>query len=602
MAAFVDRETRDNRNHSGDRMSSSRSGTKPRGCGGPGGVQRMRFPQGSMEREKNSAVEMLRQLSWEPRLYSREHSVEGRNMRTPSPTGAVVNWSSAQSTWDTMMKSIIDEYLHSNDIEEVLEIVREELAGQNEMMLMTECAINHTLEKSTRARRGTGLMLAELLKHKLLPLDAHIKGLGAVLEIADDLSIYKPNVWQYFGELIAPMFTTASVSFDRLVSICNPLLSIGKASVLAAAVLKEASHNISHMEIGKRWAESKLDWSKFLTEGEDQDEFIQSNKLEYTLSTQAQSSTELLPSDVAAQLNKFMLEGTENESVFDWVDSKLSPDMCDDNVFIGSLTTSVVQSCIANGSLDESKFKSRIPLLSKYYNGKANRELAALSALENLVAKLQHPANLFSNLCYAVSENDLITDESFFNWEKSSNTGIVVKSVGKVLQWLREGLTIEPNPTHYLETPAKPDKTAQVKGQVAQVASLSSSSVSSVSESTTPILCSIIPSVNAEQTTRHPDKEASVKIISRNSSQVAKNVAELAEPAKDGKELSADVDIEQSTTDEQICSNDETVKSLRAQVSLQEEGHRFRRYEDLNFDRLSPEFEVRAHLADFRLI
>ena len=32
-----------------------------------------------------------------------------------------------------------------------------------------------------------------------------------------------------------------------------------------------------HVEIGKRWAESKLDWSKFLTEGEDQDEFIQSN-------------------------------------------------------------------------------------------------------------------------------------------------------------------------------------------------------------------------------------------------------------------------------------------------------------------------------------
>ncbi|XP_067951559.1 eukaryotic translation initiation factor 4 gamma 3-like [Watersipora subatra] len=459
FSAFADRETRDNRSHSGNRMSSSRSGTKPRGRGGPGG-QRMSTPRGSMEKEKNSAVEMARQLSREPRLNSRENSVEGRNMRTPTPTGVVVSRSSAQSTptavkqmkrndWDTKMKSIIDEYLHNNDIKEVLDIVREELSGQNEMMLMTECAINHTLERSTQARKGTGLMLAELLKHKLLPLDAHIKGLGAVLEFADDLAIDIPNVWQYFGELIAPMFTTASVPLDRLVSVCNPLMSIGKASVLAAAVLKEASRNIGHVEIGKRWAESKLDWSKFLTEGEDQDEFIQSNKLEYTLSTQpqAQSSTELLPSDVAAQLNKFMLEGAENESVFDWIDSKLSPDMCDDNVFIGSLTTSVVQSCIANGSLNESKFKSRIPLLNKYYDSKASRELAALSALENLMTKLQHPANLFSDLCYAVSENDLITDESFLNWEKSSKTGIAVKSVSKFLQWLKEGLTIESNPT-----------------------------------------------------------------------------------------------------------------------------------------------------------
>ncbi|XP_067951564.1 eukaryotic translation initiation factor 4 gamma 3-like [Watersipora subatra] len=611
FSAFADRETRDNRSHSGNRMLSSSSGTKSRGCGGPEG-QRMSTPRGSMEKEKNSAVEIARQLSREPRPNSRENSVEGRNMRTPTPTGVVVSRSSAQSTltavkqmkrndWDTKMKSIIDEYLHNNHIKEVLDIVREELTGQNEMMLMTECAINHTLERSTQARRGTGLMLAELLKHKLLPLDTHIKGLGAVLEFADDLAIDIPNVWHYFGELIAPMFTTASVPLDRLVFVCNPLMSIGKASLLAAAVLKEASHNIGHVEIGKRWAESKLDWSKFLTEGEDRDEFIQSNKLEYTLSTQAQSSTEFLPSDVAAQLNKFMLEGVENESVFDWIDSELSPDMCDDNVFIGSLTTSVVQSCISNGSLNESKFKSRIPLLSKYYDGKANRELAALSALENLVAKLQHPANLFSDLCYAVSENDLITDESFLNWEKSSQTGIAVKSVSKFLQWLKEGLTIEPNPTHYLEmfpggqtttsvpgfhqqyyvmsphstpvagqflptsamatqsrmtqvqpsarpasnpsisatvppnnmmssnsspqqiaqnstrmptqTPAKPDITIQFKGQVAQVASLSSSSVSSVSESTTPILSSIIPSGSAEQTTRHPDKEASVKAV-----------------------------------------------------------------------------------------
>ncbi|XP_067950384.1 E3 ubiquitin-protein ligase MIB2-like [Watersipora subatra] len=121
------------------------------------------------------------------------------------------------------------------------------------------------------------------------------------------------------------------------------------------------------------------------------------------------------------------------------------------------------------------------------------------------------------------------------------------------------------------QTPAKPDITAQVKGQVAEVSSLSSSSVLVVSENTPPVLSSNVPSSSTERTTRHPDKEASVKIISRNSSEVAENVAEAARPAKDGKELSADVDIEQSVTDEQICSNDETLEPIQTQVSLQEE-------------------------------
>ena len=122
--------------------------------------------------------------------------------------------------------------------------MREELVSQNDKDLITECTILHTLERSSQARKGAGLVLAELIKHKLLPLDSHKKGLGAVLELADDLAIDIPNVWQYFGELIAPMFTTASVPLVELESICSPLLAFSKAGELAAEVLKEASHHI----------------------------------------------------------------------------------------------------------------------------------------------------------------------------------------------------------------------------------------------------------------------------------------------------------------------------------------------------------------------
>jgi len=118
-----------------------------------------------------------------------------------------------------------------------------ELDAQSNKNLITECSINHALEKSDSTRKAVGNMLAELIKHEILPLDLHLKGVAAALEFAEDLAIDIPIVWNYFGQLIAPMFTVASISLSKLEPVCTSLLDIGKSATLAAEILKEASHN-----------------------------------------------------------------------------------------------------------------------------------------------------------------------------------------------------------------------------------------------------------------------------------------------------------------------------------------------------------------------
>ena len=44
---------------------------------------------------------------------------------------------------------------------------------------------------------------------------------------------------------------------------------------------------------------------------------------------------------------------------------------------------------------------------------------------------------LLSDICYALSEEELISDDSFFVWEKNSKNGIAIKSVSQFFQWLR---------------------------------------------------------------------------------------------------------------------------------------------------------------------
>lgn len=130
----------------------------------------------------------------------------------------------------------------------------EELGAQTESDLLVECSINHVLERSVLARKGAGHLLAELVKRKLLPLDKYTKGLTAVLEFADDLAIDIPNVWQYFGELIGPVFCEGGVSLTELDSLTTVVKDTGKQAVVIRHILEEASHKVvSIRRSGRVW-------------------------------------------------------------------------------------------------------------------------------------------------------------------------------------------------------------------------------------------------------------------------------------------------------------------------------------------------------------
>lgn len=46
-------------------------------------------------------------------------------------------------------------------------------------------------------------------------------------------------------------------------------------------------------------------------------------------------------------------------------------------------------------------------------------------------------AELLNDVCYALSEEELVSDDSFFEWEKISKNGIALKSLTQFFKWLR---------------------------------------------------------------------------------------------------------------------------------------------------------------------
>ena len=65
--------------------------------------------------------------------------------------------------------------------------------------------------------------------------------LNSALSYAEDMEIDIPKIWQYFGELIGPMVQDGSVPLSFLKEACQPLKESGKAGILVAEILHDAS-------------------------------------------------------------------------------------------------------------------------------------------------------------------------------------------------------------------------------------------------------------------------------------------------------------------------------------------------------------------------
>jgi len=59
-----------------------------------------------------------------------------------------------------------------------------------------------------------------------------------VLEVAEDIEIDVPKIWQYLGEIVVPVIEDGTISLDVLTKAPSSVIESGKAALLLAEVLK----------------------------------------------------------------------------------------------------------------------------------------------------------------------------------------------------------------------------------------------------------------------------------------------------------------------------------------------------------------------------
>jgi len=184
------------------------------------------------------------------------------------------------------------------------------------------------------------------------------------------------------------------------------------------------------------------------------DQFILDQKLEWTIeAANSEMSLERVTSNIEGLLKK---DSVHSDSVIDWINGHCSDRMTSSPEFIRNLTTVLVESCVSGiggpqnqCNLDENKFKERSKILKRYLDGVGALEVQALLALQYLMHRLEHPNKLLHNIFEKIYEDEVISDESFINWEKNNNPkesegkGVALKSCFQFMIYIKEGLSEE---------------------------------------------------------------------------------------------------------------------------------------------------------------
>jgi len=371
---------------------------------------------------------------------------------------------------ETRLKSIIEEYIHQPNVDEVKLGVKESCKIDN-MAFCVEFWINEVLEKKAGARNHLGYFLVLLVKEKLLQRSQVIEGLSTVLEIAVDMICDIPKMWEVLGELIAPLLESRRFSM-KMLSVTAPKIAAGEVGIdtgrYVEGVLRQLCKKIGEKKVAEMWIEACLDWSKFLPK-DMIPEFVKDHKLEYTQPASASAASSdasavKTPSDFKAELIKVLesdssTNHTETNKFIDMYLKSRKEGSVPDNTFIRMLTVGVTRSCLEikrdQNTADSSQqiiqakfsrmaFEKKANILKRILSQNREWEKQALYSLQGLMTELEYPSRMLQEIFDTLHDCDLISRESFEAWEKCDDPaeqegkGVAIKSTVQFFTMLKE--------------------------------------------------------------------------------------------------------------------------------------------------------------------
>lgn len=347
-------------------------------------------------------------------------------------------------------KACIEEFLSVCDYNEAYQCICE-LFHPSTVSVFVSVAYDTVLEGPAKARKDVGQLLSDLVRKQILSHTEYLGGISGLLEAAADMLVDVPKFWDFIAAVLAPALLDASLPMKFIQTSCSVLPEQNMASKYVAAVLHEMAR-VSPEQAGELWQTSGLRLEDFLTEDQNVEEFIRSNKLEFSREKSGGGSSQQQQQQQPwSHLSSLLARpATSNEEIIAYLDQALASQV-EETQFIRSIVTAVVESALdglggpnVRVKLNDKILINRCPILVKYVDAKTENELQALLALQRLMVRLEHPTKLLHSILQIFYDHDAISADGCQLWMKNSDPaeqegkGVALKSCVQLITWMSE--------------------------------------------------------------------------------------------------------------------------------------------------------------------
>lgn len=353
------------------------------------------------------------------------------------------NKDTAREVLEQKTHAFLDEFVSVGDLSEAYQCVTE-LYHPDTVDQFMDILFDHVLEKSSKDRVAAGRLLTHLLSHDSLPQSVFLRGVVTLLEMAEDIAIDIPKFWPYIAEIISQPLLVEAAKITLISEAVQVLPDHLVEKFLASLLEKMVSEDGEKMKA--LWTKSGLSLNELKISNPEQ--FCRS----YNISTLLPVSNGLVDSSMyglSALLASVAATEESNPSfngIFDYISQNFKDTT--DSSFIRNLMSSVIQASLVGldsdrVNLDPNKLTKLGGVLKPYLDAQKDREVQALYSLQALIHKLEHPNKLLHSIFDVLYEIEIISEDSFLEWEESTEVGeqegkgVALKSCTQFFQWLK---------------------------------------------------------------------------------------------------------------------------------------------------------------------
>ncbi|XP_018796557.1 PREDICTED: eukaryotic translation initiation factor 4 gamma 3 isoform X4 [Bactrocera latifrons] len=344
-----------------------------------------------------------------------------------------------------------------NSVESCIQRVKENQRCALISYIMTDYL--HLRHIGKLQRRYLGNVVVSLIDSNFISVKHFKLAYKHFCEIASDLSVDIPNLWEYIIQFTGPLISRKLMSISdlwnkQLKEVSSDDSRLGKKFL--KTYLAYCLSQIGPSFTRSMWKKSNSKWTDFMPES-DVHSFIQTNKFEYIENDKLQPTIVINGSKddhiaaVAENVEHLLKEEAPADYIIDYINGNI---VDIDKQFIRSLATKLCDFAI---SYRENSYKLEvncfqkvcIPVLQRYIDSKEEFELECLYAMQLLVARLEHPRGLLSDLFGELYDADVIPQDSFIKWrdskDQSAGKGVAVKGLNPFFTHILSSETSDEN-------------------------------------------------------------------------------------------------------------------------------------------------------------